>query len=59
MVKVSTLFHRVNGFEELESSSTIPLRLDQDLGDEFLGEILSPLMFDPGEAMVKAVLEKI
>lgn len=59
MVKVSTLFHRVNGFEELEASSTIPLRLDQDLGDEFLKEILDPLMFDPGEAMVKAVLEKI
>ena len=59
MVKVSTLFHRVDGFDELNASSTIPDKLDQDLGDQFLEDILTPLIFDPGEELVKTILEKI
>ena len=59
MVKVSTLFHRVDGFDELNASSTIPGNLDQDLGDQFLQEIMTPLIHDPGEKLVKTILEKI
>ena len=59
MVKVSTLFHRVDGFDELCASSPIPDILDQDLGDQFLQEILTPLIHDPGEELVKTILEKI
>ena len=59
MVKVSTLFHRVDGFDELNASSTIPDKLDQDLGDQFLEDMLKPLIYDPGEKLVKTILEKI
>jgi hypothetical protein len=59
MVKVSTLFHRVDGFDELNASSTIPDMLDQDLGDQFLEDMLTPLIYDPGEKLVKTILEKI
>jgi hypothetical protein len=59
MVKVSTLFHRVDGFDELNASSTIPDKLDQDLGDQFLEDMLTPLIYDPGEELVKTILEKI
>ena len=59
MVKVSTLFHRVDGFDELNASSTVPDILDQDLGDQFLEDMLTPLIYDPGEKLVKTILEKI
>ncbi len=59
MVKVSTLFHRVDGFDELNASSTIPAMLDQDLGDQFLEELMTPLIYDPGEQLVKTIFEKI
>ena len=59
MVKVSTLFQRVDGCDELNASSTIPDMLDQDLGDQFLEDMLTPLIYDPGEKLVKAILEKI
>jgi hypothetical protein len=49
----------VDGFDELSASSTIPVMLDQDLGDQFLKEILNPLVYDPGEELVKTILEKI
>ena len=59
MVKVYTLFHRVDGFDELKTSSTIPDILDQELGDQLLEEILNPLIHDPGEELVKTILKKI
>lgn len=59
MVKVFTLFHRVDGFDELNASTTIPAMLDQDLGDQFLLELMAPLIHDPGEELVKTILEKI
>lgn len=59
MVKVSTLFYRVDGFDELNASSPIPDNLDQDLGDQFLNEILTPIILDPGEELVKTIFEKI
>jgi hypothetical protein len=33
--------------------------LDQDLGDQFLQGLMAPLIFDPGEKLVKTILEKI
>ena len=36
MVKVSTLFHRVDGFNEIDQTSHIPDILNQDLEDDFL-----------------------
>jgi hypothetical protein len=59
MVKVSTLFHRVDGFDEAYTSSSIPAMLEQDLGEQFLEELLNPLVYDPGEELVKTILKKI
>jgi len=59
MVKVSTLFHRVDGFDELDASSDYPESLDQDFGDQFLQELMEPLIFDPGKQLVKTILRKI
>ena len=59
MVKVSTLFHRVDGFDELEASTDNLELLDQDFGDQFLQELMEPLIFDPGEQLVKTILTKI
>ena len=59
MVKVSTLFHRVDGFDEQEASSAIPDTLDLDLGDHFLQNLMEPLIFDPGDKLVKTILTKI
>lgn len=59
MVKVSTLIYRVDGFNKQNSLSTIPDMLNQDHGDQFLNELLSPLVFDPGEELVKSIFKKI
>lgn len=58
MVKVSTLFHRVDGFDESGAYSNCPDAMDRDLGDNFLQELLDPLVFDPGDKLVKTILEK-
>jgi len=52
MVKVSTLFHRVDGFIESDDSSDLPALLDQDKEDNFLQTLLEPLIFDPGDKLV-------
>jgi len=59
MVKVSTLFYRVDGFNEQNILSTIPDILNQVPEEQFLEELLSPLILDPGEALVKTILRKI
>lgn len=59
MVKVSTLFHWVDGFDELHASSTNPDNLDQDLGDQFLNDLLNSLLYDPGDKLVNTILKKI
>jgi hypothetical protein len=33
--------------------------LEQDLGEQFLEELLNPLVYDPGEELVKTILKKI
>ena len=52
MVKVSTLFIRVDEFDESNEKSQIPDLLDQDKEDHFLEELLRPLVFDPGDKLV-------
>ena len=59
MVKVSTLFYRVDGFNKVSFISAIPYMLNQDNGDQFLENLLSPLVIDPGEELVKTILRKI
>lgn len=59
MVKVSTLFYRVDGFDEVNFVYAIPDVLNQDKGDQFLENLLRPLVLDPGEELVKTILRKI
>lgn len=59
MVKVSTLFHRVDGFDESGTYIFVTEPMDLAAGDHFLTELLSPLMFDPGDKLVHAILEKV
>ena len=59
MTKVSTLFYRVDGFNEHNCLSAIPEILNHDPGDRFLENLLSPLLIDPGEELVKTIFEKI
>ena len=58
MVKVSTLFHWVDGFDESDLSAKNPSLLDQDFADNFLNKLLEPLVFDPGDELVLKVLQK-
>lgn len=58
MVKISTLFIRVDEFDESKVSSHIPDLLDQDKEDQFLKELLKPLVFDPGDRLVQNILNK-
>jgi hypothetical protein len=59
MVKVSTLFHRVDGFDESGTFSSSPNLLDQDLGDKFLEDLLGPVLVDPGDKLVNAIFKQI
>ncbi len=59
MVKVSTLFHRVDGFNKFDQSSYIPEILDQDIEDNFLHKVLEQLLIDPGDKLVQTILNKI
>ena len=59
MVKVSTLIYRVDDFNAHTSISTIPVLPNQDTDDQLLNELLGPLLFDPGEELVKTIFKKI
>lgn len=59
MVKVSTLFHRVDGFDESGNLLQVSDTLDQILGDHFLQDLLGPLEVDPGDKLVNAILKQI
>ena len=59
MVKVSTLFHRVDGFEASILSTNDPELLDQEHEDKYLRKLLEPLVFDPGDEIVRKVLLQI
>lgn len=59
MVKISTLFHRVDGFDESGTSFNGTDNMDQVLGDDFLEQYLGPLEIDPGDKLVSSILEQI
>lgn len=59
MVKISTLFYRVDGFDESNVPTDNPELLDQELEDYFLNKLLAPLVIDPGDRLVQSVLRKI
>jgi hypothetical protein len=59
MVKVSTLFHRVDGFDESGSIMQVTDSMDLVPCDSFLQDLLGPLEVDPGDKLVNAVLERI
>ena len=58
MVRIFTLFHRVDGFNESDDQSVPPDFLDQHYADRFLHNLLEPLVYDPGETLVQAILQK-
>ena len=60
MVKVSTLFHRVDGFNETDEPFNVPPEvLDLKVDDEYLENLMKPLIYDPGEKLVQELLQKI
>ena len=59
MVKVSTLFHRVDGFNRYDLSARNPNITDQEFEDDFLNRLLEPLVFDPGDEVMQKILQQI
>jgi hypothetical protein len=60
MVKVSTLFHRVDGFDETDVPLDAPPEiLDLEADDLYLKQLLKPLLYDPGDRLVQEILQKI
>jgi hypothetical protein len=59
MVKVSTLIHRVDGFDEKAASDETREPSDQNIDTQFLADLLEPLMFDPGEKIVQKILHNV
>jgi hypothetical protein len=59
MVTISTLFHRVDGFDGkniTDHSGELP---DQNIETQFLSRLLEPLLFDPGDELVQRVLRNV
>lgn len=60
MVKVSTLFHRVDGFDETDVPLDAPPEiLDLEAEKLFLAQLMRPLLVDPGDRLVQKILQKI
>jgi len=59
MVKVSTLFYRVDGFITCNITARNPNITDQDFEDDFLDKLLEPLVYDPGEELMQKILQQI
>jgi len=60
MVKVSTLIHRVDGFDAEDQSNKTRELPDQNIEEEkFIRDLLEPLLFDPGDELVQRLLQKI
>jgi hypothetical protein len=59
MVKVSTLFHRVDGFDETSVPLDAPPEvLDLEIDDLYLKKLMKPLLYDPGDKLVQEILQK-
>ena len=59
MVKVSTLYHRVDDFNNNNQSIDLPVFLDQEEADTYLNNLLKPLVFDPDDEIVQKVLKHV
>lgn len=59
MVKVSTLFYRVDGFDKTNSSKNTRDLSDQSLDDQFLKDLLEPMLVDPGDEIVQRILHNV
>lgn len=59
MVKISTLFHRVDGFDDTHTSSDARELSDQHIDTQFLTDLLEPLLFDPGDEVMQRILREI
>jgi hypothetical protein len=59
MVKVSTLFHRVDGFDETHVNHISRELPDPDIASQLLSSILEPLLYDPGEELVRRTLQNV
>jgi hypothetical protein len=59
MVKVSTLIHRVDGFDAKNVNHISRELPDPDIESQLLSSILEPLLCDPGEELVRRTLQKI
>ncbi len=59
MAKVSTLFHRVDGFEHTKDAKPARELPDQDLETQFLNKLLEPLLIDPGDDLVRKILKHL
>ena len=60
MVKISTLIHRVDGFDFKNLPSVTRELPEENLEEEkFIRNLLEPLLFDPGDELVQQVLQKV
>jgi hypothetical protein len=59
MVKVSTLFHRVDGFKKKDESTPTRELPVQNREIQILKQILEPVLFDPGDELVQRTLRRI
>jgi len=58
MVKVSTLFHWVDGFDYSDISTRNPNITDQLFDGNFLNELLEPLVYDPSDELMQKILQQ-
>ncbi|HDR68584.1 MAG TPA: hypothetical protein ENN61_05980 [Bacteroidaceae bacterium] len=56
MTKHSTLLYWIDDFDS--NSSNYSAKIDELLNDDFLYTFFNPLIFDPGDDLVKQVLMK-
>ena len=59
MVKVSTLFHRVDGFDNKRESNDTWELPEENIEAKFLKNLMDPLLIDPGDELVQQLLQKI
>ena len=59
MAKVSTLLHRVDGFDENTDKTSPPKLPEPNIETQYSTAFLEPLLFDPGEEIVQRLLLKV
>jgi hypothetical protein len=59
MVKVSTHFYRVDGFNGEQFYQQTRELPDPNIETQFLTRLLEPLLYDPGDELVEQLLRRI